>query len=341
MTAQRINNWSSHAPAVAAHRSSDYVLSEVARIAKARLAPIVNDIDQKGFYPGEAMRALGEAGAFAQHLHCYGADYRTALRTTTIIGEQCGSTGFITWCQNVCGLYLEESDNPALLDRLSTHARGESLGGTALSNPIKAMTGIEKMALRAAPVAGGYLISGVLPWVSHIARGHYCGAIAAVEDSRSDHEIMFLLDIDDNVVLQKCPKFSAMEGTSTWAIKLDRYFVDHDKLIADPVRPFLQRVRPAFVLLQTGMATGVIRAAIGACEAVEDQLGHVNQFLENRPDQLRDELTALEERLASLADAPVGRDSEYLIDVLDARIRCSELSLRATQSGLLHQGARF
>ena len=44
--------------------------------------------------------------------------------------------------------------------------------------------------------------------------------------------------------------------------------------------------------------------------------------------------------MASLADAPVGRDSEYLIDVLDARIRCSELSLRATQSALLHQGAR-
>ena len=41
-----------------------------------------------------------------------------------------------------------------------------------------------------------------------------------------------------------------------------------------------------------------------------------------------------------LLKAPYANDTEFLIDVLDARAHASELSLRAAQSALLHQGAR-
>ena len=55
-------------------------------------------------------------------------------------------------------------------------------------------------------------------------------------DHKQDHEIMFLLDLDDRASLRECPTFSGMEGTSTWAIELSDYFVGHDQIIVDPVR---------------------------------------------------------------------------------------------------------
>jgi alkylation response protein AidB-like acyl-CoA dehydrogenase len=318
------------------------VLADVEQVAKDRLSPEANRIDQDGYYPVDIMADLGSVGAFAPHLNVYGQRFDLALSNMRAISRHCGSTGFMTWCHDVCGLYMELSENPALIERLPDHAAGRNFGGTALSNPMKAFTNIEAMALKATKVDGGYLVSGMLPWVSHIDHQHYCGAIAAVDnkDGSRSHEVMFLLDINEHVQLTKCPEFSGMEGTSTWGLSLSDYFVNEAQIIADPARPFIKRIRGAFILLQTGWARGVIQASIDACREVEASLGHVNQFLHNRPDELEAEFEELEKRIVLLAQSPYETSKEHMLDVLDTRAQCSELSLKASQSALLHQGAR-
>jgi alkylation response protein AidB-like acyl-CoA dehydrogenase len=154
-------------------------------------------------------------------------------------------------------------------------------------------------------------------------------------------EIMFLIRCNaPGVELRNCPSFSAMEGTNTWAVRLTNYFVGSSEMIADPVRPFIGRIRAAFILLQTGMGLGVAQGAIDSMWKVERTLGHVNEFLDERPDDLQSELDDLTTRIMVLAQTPFGTDKEFLIDVLDARAHASELALRAAQSALLHQGAR-
>ena len=69
---------------------------------------------------------------------------------------------------------------------------------------------------------------------------------------------MFLMQFSAvSAELRNCPSFSAMERANTWAVRLTGYFVGADQLFADPVRPFIGRIRAAFVLLQTGMGLGV------------------------------------------------------------------------------------
>ncbi|OYY88958.1 MAG: acyl-CoA dehydrogenase, partial [Polaromonas sp. 28-63-22] len=190
---------------------------------------------------------------------------------------------------------------------------------------------------------GGYVVHGTLPWVSNLGPDHYFGAVADVEctDAAAKTEIMFVVHCDaPGVELRNCPSFSAMEGTNTWAVRLTDYFVGADRLIADPVRPFIGRIRAAFILLQTGMGLGVAQGAIDSMWKVERSLGHVNEFLEDRPDDLQAELDDLTARIMVLAQTPFASDKEFLIDVLDARAHASELALRAAQSALLHQGAR-
>ena len=323
------------------------LITAVRAIANGPLAELADDIDRRGTYPKSVLQRLGEVGALQAHMADgqKPADYGLAILAMTEVSRVCGATGFMVWCHDVCGVYMEQSGNPALQgSRLAKHNSGETLGATGMSNPMKTFAGIETFLLHARKVDGGWRVNGTLPWVSNLGPDHYFGAVAdvaAADGEAAKSEIMFIVQCGaEGVELRNCPSFSAMEGTNTWAVRLTDYFVSADLLIADPVRPFIGRIRAAFILLQTGMGLGVAQGAIDSMWKVERTLGHVNEFLDDRPDDLQGELDDLTARIMLLAKTPFGSDKEFLIDVLDARAHASELALRAAQSALLHQGAR-
>ena len=327
--------------------TGDDLISAVRALANGPLAELADDIDRRGIYPKSVLQRLGELGALKAHIADgqKPADYGLAIRAMTEVSRVCGATGFMVWCHDVCGVYMEQSGNPALQGaRLAKHNSGETLGATGMSNPMKTFAGIETFLLHARKVDGGWRVNGTLPWVSNLGPDHYFGAVAdvaAADGEAAKSEIMFIVQCGaEGVELRNCPSFSAMEGTNTWAVRLTEYFVSADLLIADPVRPFIGRIRAAFILLQTGMGLGVAQGAIDSMWKVERTLGHVNEFLDDRPDDLQAELDDLTARIMQLAKTPFGSDKEFLIDVLDARAHASELALRAAQSALLHQGAR-
>ena len=322
------------------------LISAVRELVDGPLAELASDIDRRGVYPKTILQRLGELGALKAHMADgeLPGNYALGIQAISEVSRVCGATGFMVWCHAVCGVYMEQSGNPALTGELLTrHNSGTTLGATGMSNPMKTFAGIETFLLHARQAKGGYVVNGTLPWVSNLGPDHYFGAVADVEtaEGAAKTEIMFLVRCDSpGVELRSCPSFSAMEGTNTWAVRLTDYFVGADQLIADPVRPFIGRIRAAFILLQTGMGLGVAQGAIDSMWKVERTLGHVNEFLEDRPDELQAELDDLTARIMALAATPFGSDKEFLIDVLDARAHASELALRAAQSALLHQGAR-
>ena len=322
------------------------LLAAVREVAQGPLRKQTAAIDRDGVYPLEILRQLGGLGGMSAHLALAGApaDFGLSIRSMAEVSRVCGATGFMMWCQAVCGLYLQQSGNPALMgDLLLQHVSGAGLGGTALSNPMKNYAQIETLMLKATPVEGGFCVNGSLPWVSNLGEEHYFGAIAAVQgiDSTSSHELMFLARCNaPGLELRNCPSFSAMEGTGTFGLRFKNYFVGAPDIIANPAKPYIGRIRGAFVLLQCGMGLGVTQGAIDSMGDVERQLGHVNQFLDDRPDVLQAELNALHEWVMQLAKTPFDASSRFFSAVLSARAQASELCLRAAQSALLHQGAR-
>ena len=334
-----------NAALAAAHPVS--LIAAVRALADGPLAELADDIDRRGIYPKSVLQRLGELGGLSAHIDTpeRPADYGLAIQAMTEIARVCGATGFMVWCHDVCGVYMQQSGNPHLMgDALTRHNRGDTLGATGMSNPMKTFAGIETFLLHAQKVDGGYRVNGTLPWVSNLGPDHYFGAVADIENTdplAAKTEMMFMVHCNaPGVELRNCPSFSAMEGTNTWAVRLTDYFVGDAQLIADPVRPFIGRIRAAFILLQTGMGLGVAQGAIDSMWTVERQLGHVNEFLDDRPDDLQAELDDLTARIMALAKTPFRSDNEFVIDVLDVRAHASELALRAAQSALLHQGAR-
>ncbi|MDP3134538.1 MAG: acyl-CoA dehydrogenase family protein [Burkholderiaceae bacterium] len=322
--------------------TTEDLLSAVRAIAQGPLAQRAQAIDE-GAYPEDLLRQLAAVGAMGAHIDRPGrpGNYMATIAAMAEAGKVCGATAFMMWCQSVCALYMDASSNPALKgERLSAHLSGAGIGGTGLSNPMKSFAQIESFLLKATPTKGGYLVNGTLPWVSNLAGNHYFGAIASVV-GEAGKEVMFILKCDaPGVTLKGCPKFSGMEGTGTYAVQCKDLFIGSDDIVADPARPYIRNIRAAFVMLQCGIAAGIIQGAIDSMWAVEDQLGHVNQFLDDRPDQLQAELDDLLARVTELAKTPYDSSNEFFIDVLNARIDGGELCMRAANSALMHQGAR-
>ena len=323
---------------------AEKVLEAARAIARGPLAAIADEIDRLGTYPESVMRELGKAGVYRLQTRLDGApDLTTAIQAVTEVSRVCGATGFMVWCQAACTLYMEHCENPAFSDDVfAKHVNGDTLGGTALSNPMKAMTGIEQMLLKAEKVGDTYVVNGTLPWVSNLGADHYFGGAATVViDGQPAHEIMFMVPCDaPGIELRDCPSFAGMEGTGTWAVRFTNYVVDKARLIADPVKPFLDKVRASFILLQVSMGLGVTQGAIDSMWDVEQHLGHVNKFLDDRPADLQAELDALTRRTLSLSRMVDSGDKPPMLDVLDVRAHASELALRSAQSAQLHQGAR-
>ena len=322
--------------------TTEDLLNAVRTLAQGPLAARAQAIDE-GAYPEDLLTQLAAMGAMGAHIDRPGkpGNYMATIAAMAEAGKVCGATAFMMWCQSVCALYMDASGNPALKgERLSAHLAGAGLGGTGLSNPMKSFAQIESFLLKATPTDGGYLVNGTLPWVSNLAGNHYFGAIASVVGANGQ-EVMFILKCDaPGVTLKSCPKFSGMEGTGTYAVQCKDLFIGADDIVADPARPFIRNIRAAFVMLQCGIAAGIIQGAIDSMWAVEDQLGHVNQFLDDRPDQLQAELDDLLARVTELAKTPYDSSNEFFIDVLNARIDGGELCMRAANSALMHQGAR-
>ena len=316
-------------------------LDRLREVVAAELAPITQEIDHGGVYPAQAMRALGAAGLYGHHLRATAAQpsIGAAVEAMSTVSETCMSAGFCTWCQDASGWYLEQSDNAPLRDSLQPGlASGIQMGGTGLSNPMKSLSGIETFKLRGKRVAGGYEVSGVLPWVSNLGDGHLFGKVFEVEGS---HRVMAMIRCGQpGVSLKQNAHFVALEGTGTYSVLFRRAFIADETLLADPLGDMVKRIKAGFILLQTGMGLGVTQACVDLMREANVTHGHSNKYLPRQAGNFADELAVLRREIARLAETPLEQAPEYLRAVLQVRLLVSELTLEAGQSALMHFGAR-
>ncbi|WP_066386954.1 acyl-CoA dehydrogenase [Helicobacter himalayensis] len=145
-----------------------------------------------GSYPSEILHAFGEAGLYASFAKNGVKGLQEALLSVQKVSESCGNSGFCVWCHQALLWYLLNSTNKtsAQKELFSKLASGEILGGTGLSNPLKAFVGLDKMRLSAKRVKGGFVINGTLAWVSNLASRHYFAFIAEVEEDSKDSQTL-------------------------------------------------------------------------------------------------------------------------------------------------------
>lgn len=320
------------------------VIDSVRSIAQRELTPLVTTIDREGYYPEEVVRALGAAGAYGLHLPGIAngtPDLRSAIEAMSAVSEQCLSTAFCMWCQDALGWYIETSGNNALKATLGRRvAAGEVLGGTGLSNPMKTFYGIERLKLSARRVAGGYAVTGVLPWVSNLGPDHFFGGIFGLQDD-PEQRVMAVIDCaGEGVKIVQNTEFVALDGTRTYCVQMRDAFIPDAMVLAAPITDYIPRIRAGFILLQAGMAFGLIRNCIALMKAERAALGHVNKYIEKQPEDFEATLAALEAEVWALCATPFDVSNGYFRRVVEARLAAGDATVEAAHYAMLHQGAK-
>lgn len=324
------------------------LITELKVAIAQELVPKVQSIDLDGFYPRDFMQRVGALGGFGQavapEFGGAGNGLKAAIQVIEAISEECLCTGFMTWCQIACAWYMQCSDNTYLKTNLLPWiATGQVLGGTGLSNPMKHFAEIEKIALTAERKTGGYVLNGLLPWVSNIGTGHPFG-IAAQLPEGNDYLMAIVSDRFAGLSLRQNSHFIALEGSGTFSCVFKEVFIPDEQVLAVPCADYVQRIRPGFILTQVGMGLGLIADCINTIEATHSRLGHVNCFLDDRAEDLAAELAIARLKTYTLADRlsqpDVSITPDLLKEVIQLRITGSELSLRAANAAMLHVGAR-
>ena len=318
----------------------DAVVAAVGEVARDELAPLVKKIDLEGLYPEGVLRHAGEVGGFRLHLraeHGGADDLYGAVGAMAALSEHCLSTAFLAWCQDACAWYLDNTENAALREtRLAEVADGAIMGATGLSNPMKHCSGIEPVRLKGERMAGGYRVRGLLPLVSNLGPDHVFGAVFQVDD----HEVMALVSCAaEGVQLAQDLHFVALEGTRTYSVKFKDVLVPDSAVLAAPAAPFLIAIRPGFVLLQSGMALGLVRSIVPLLYRAADDPAVGPAPADEAPAALEDRLGALDERIAALC--PQGRDNSaaFMKEVFAARLEAAELSIKAAGALMIAAGA--
>ena len=326
-------------PATSPQPGTSGVIARMREAAIRELFALAPQID-KGLYPGDLLRRLGADGAWRMHVTPE-RDLGPTIEGMAALSETCMATGFMAWCQNTLVWYLLNSENEAPKAKyLEAAASGKVLGGTALSNPMKSFCGIENLKLKGRRVDGGYLVRGILPWVSNLGPDHLFGAIFEVEGADC-HNVMCLIDCADPAVsLRPCEPFLSMDGTGTYSVNVRELLVPDGMVLADPAGPYVEKIRAGFVLLQAGMAIGLVRDCVRMMEEVHKPLGHVNRFLEVQPEDIAAELSALEAEVYELARTPYDTSTDYWRRVIAARLSGGEAPVKAAHYAMLHCGAR-
>lgn len=326
----------------------DDKLAAIRSVIASHLVPKVLDVDLKAEYPEEFLRALGQAGGFRGAVEAaYGGNgqgMKQVVQVMEAVAKECLSSAFLVWCQTACARYIQMSGNEWVKSQfLPRIVAGELLAGTGLSNTVKSCDTIEDFRLSAKRVEGGYLINGVLPWVSNLGPTHVftTGCPVAGEDGKL---VFVLVDCaQSGFKLVDCAHFVGLDGTRTLACQFKESFVPDSMVLAHPSESadYVKRIKPGMIHAQMGMGLGLIEACCKLMHQSNKSLAHVNQYLDDQVEDIEAQLAAARSAVYEIADElSEGPASERTLDILKLRLAGGELSLRAANAAMLHQGAK-
>lgn len=328
--------------------AEDDSLATIRNVIAAHLVPKVLDVDLKAEYPEDFLRALGQAGGFRGAVQpAFGGNglgMKHVVQVMEEVAKECLSSAFLVWCQTACARYIQMSGNEWVKSQfLPRIAAGELLAGTGLSNTVKSCDTIEDFRLSAKRVNGGYIINGVLPWVSNLGPTHVftTGCPVVGEDGKL---VFVLVDCaQSGFKLVDCAHFVGLDGTRTLACQFKESFVPDSMVLAHPSESadYVKRIKPGMIHSQMGMGLGLIDACCKMMHQSNKSLAHVNQYLDDQVDDIESTLVAARSAVYDIADElSDGPASERTLDILKLRLAGGELSVRAANAAMLHQGAK-
>lgn len=307
-------------------------MTSLAVLIEEQLKPFVRRIDAEAYYAEEFLKSIGKAGFLNSDT---GVDFTTEVRVVEEVSKVCMTTGFNLWCHLASLTYIRNSENRYLKDEiLPLLEKGQLLGGTGLSNPMKYYAGLETLHLKAAKTNEGYRVNGQLPSVSNLGMDHWFGIIAEVG---TDQRMMAVVPCNaEGLTLKAKLEYLGVNGSATYSCAFNDVKIPEKWIVSHDVDTFIEKIRPAFVLYQIPLGLGVTEASIASIRQVCKKQGGCNDYLSIQPDELEKELEQIRTETYKLAGGEA--ILQQWKNLLQLRLRTAYLTSKAAHGSMLHQG---
>jgi alkylation response protein AidB-like acyl-CoA dehydrogenase len=211
------------------------------------------------------------------------------------------ASAFSAWAHRMALEYLAGLPASGRLGKLRAEIRaGRALGATALAAGTARHLAGTPLPITFRRDGGVVRLDGRVPWASNLLPPFV--AITAASDAEDERRVIVLVLTDDTpgATVAPYPDLLALGATGSSSITLADARVPADSIIADDLGTFIDRVLPAFLILQSAFCVGLARAAIDAGQSAAGT-GAAAEVLGPQLADLTRELGEVERRLAALA----------------------------------------
>lgn len=238
------------------------------------LVPESQELGTSGSYPARSLQAMADAGLCGMAIPAeYGGldlNMATQAHVFTILASGNITAAFILSQHHGSTTLIVPSPNQLMratwLPGLAAGAHQASQGFNFLNFPA------ENSPMRAIPVANGYILNGVLPWVSAASTSDVTIAGAYLPD---DQQILFAIPIftlaaQDNppVIIDPSMELSALSGSQTTKVHFNNLFAHESWIVAGPGEDILKRsLRGTSGFISTCLTVGHAQASLRVIEA--------------------------------------------------------------------------
>ena len=298
-------------------------------------------------WPGQQLNRMAAAGVYRWFTPVDQGGLGWSVHDLTLaylkMSQACLASTFVLTQRIAAQKRIAASANHDLVKkRLPDLVSGQSSATVGVSHLTTSRQHLRKPALIATEVDGGFVLSGLCPWITGANDAKFLLVGACVDDGPADPAVQFdrqvvsLVSTDAKGVSVD-PGFDliALSETHTGRVRLDDVLVSTSDLVAGPVEN-------ALASLSAGPSTGSFQSSALALGVSAAAIDYLYQQVERRPD------------LATGADSLGGSHEAVVDDLLQAtrgnsgcsneelRTRANSLVLRSTQAAMVAaKGAGF
>ena len=219
-----------------------------------------------GRHVGESLAQLATAGylglGIPKSLGGAGGDLLDVVEAIATVAEQCLTSGFVFWCQRAFIEYVAASDNAWLqAEILPQVLKADLSGATGLSNAMKYLAGIEQLRIQADLTPDLVTLNGFLPWASNLQPEKFVVAIAA-QTSDGKSLVVAVPASASSLTRGEDLQLLGLQASWTSTLHFDSVQLSRQWIVSDDATTFLPKIRPAFLLMQCGLAWGVARRSL-------------------------------------------------------------------------------
>ena len=303
------------------HSPDESAFDELCR----RLAADADALDASGAWPAEQLEQCRQAGAFSWFVSAewggQGWNEERLIQAFMRLGGACLATAFVlTQPQGACRRIIA-GDNESLKERLLPKlARGEVLASVGISHLTTSRRHLARPMLAARETPAGFVLDGVIPWVTGGDHADYIVTGATCDDGR---QILAVLPTAlPGVTALEPARLVGLSATHTGEVRCDGVELGAEWVLAGPVENVLSQGK--------GAGTGGLQTSALALGLADAALTYFEQEATNRSD-----LTAAAENLR----AEYAELRRQLMDAVRGTAACSQEELRSRANSLVLRSA--